>query len=126
MGAFIGDALGLGPHWYYDLAVLHRDYGDWIAAYTDPKPGRYHSGLRAGQLSQGGILLSLTLRSLVERDGYESQFSSTFGQVLAFAAEASTWVRVRSTAAAATSCRYSTVRESSSTVPASSATRKLT
>lgn len=53
MGAFIGDALGLGPHWYYDLAVLRRDYGDWIAAYADPKPGRYHSGLKAGQLSQG-------------------------------------------------------------------------
>ena len=48
MGAFIGDALGLGPHWYYDLAVLRRDYGDWITTYTDPKPGRYHSGLKAG------------------------------------------------------------------------------
>jgi ADP-ribosylglycohydrolase len=71
MGAFIGDALGLGPHWYYDLAVLRRDYGDWITTYTDPKPGRYHSGLKAGQLSQGGILLRLMLRSLVERGGYD-------------------------------------------------------
>ena len=36
MGAFIGDALGLGPHWYYDLAALRRDYGDWITTYTPP------------------------------------------------------------------------------------------
>lgn len=71
MGAFIGDALGLGPHWYYDLAVLRQDYGDWITTYTDPKPGRYHSGLRAGQLSQGGIILRLMLRSLVEHGGYD-------------------------------------------------------
>jgi ADP-ribosylglycohydrolase len=71
MGAFIGDALGLGPHWYYDLAVLRRDYGDWITTYADPKPGRYHSGLRAGQLSQGGILLRLMLYSLVERGVYD-------------------------------------------------------
>lgn len=71
MGAFIGDALGLGPHWYYDLAELRRDYGNWITTYTDPKPGRYHSGLKAGQLSQAGIILRLMLRSLVERDGYD-------------------------------------------------------
>ncbi|SEK85702.1 ADP-ribosylglycohydrolase family protein [Nitrosovibrio tenuis] len=71
MGAFIGDALGLGPHWYYDLAALRRDYGDWITTYADPKLGRYHSGLKAGQLSQGGIILRLMLRSLVERDGYD-------------------------------------------------------
>ena len=55
MGALIGDALGVGPHWYYDLDEMRRDYGDWITGYTDPKPHRYHSGLKAGQLSQPGI-----------------------------------------------------------------------
>jgi len=75
MGAFIGDALALGPHWYYSLEELRRDYGDWVDGYTDPKPGRYHDGLKAGQLSQAGFILELTLRSLVETKGYdESDF----------------------------------------------------
>ena len=71
MGAFIGDAMALGPHWYYDLDELHRDYGEWITGYTDPKPGRYHAGLKAGQLSQAGIILRMTLRSLVECGRYD-------------------------------------------------------
>ncbi|MFZ0133935.1 MAG: ADP-ribosylglycohydrolase family protein [Desulfobacterales bacterium] len=71
MGAFIGDALGLGPHWYYNLAELRRDYGYWIDGYTDPRPGRYHDGLKAGQLSQAGFILALLVRSLVERGGYD-------------------------------------------------------
>src|SRR6476646_3903340 len=70
MGALIGDALGLGPHWYYDLAELRRDYGPWIDGYTEPKPGRYHAGLKAGALSQAGIILTMLLRSVVENDGY--------------------------------------------------------
>lgn len=75
MGAFIGDALALGPHWYYDLDELRRDYGDWIDGYTDPKPSRYHDGLKAGQSSQAGFILALMLRSLVESKGYnESDF----------------------------------------------------
>ncbi len=73
MGAFIGDALGLGPHWYYDLNELHRDYGDWITGYTDPKPGRYHAGLRAGQLAQPGFILKLMLSSLVECGRYDQE-----------------------------------------------------
>ncbi|HNO75662.1 MAG TPA: ADP-ribosylglycohydrolase family protein [Nitrosomonas mobilis] len=73
MGAFIGDALGLGPHWYYDLSELRRDYGDWIADYADPKPNRYHAGLKAGQLSQAGFILKLMVQSLVERGGYEAE-----------------------------------------------------
>jgi ADP-ribosylglycohydrolase len=71
MGAFIGDALGLGPHWFYDLKELHRNFGKWIDGYTDPLPGRYHEGCKAGQLSQSGFILALTLRSLVACDGYD-------------------------------------------------------
>lgn len=71
MGAFIGDALALGPHWYYDLDEQHRDYGDWITDYAAPKAGRYHAGLPAGASSQAGIILALTLESLVAQDGYD-------------------------------------------------------
>ena len=71
MGAFIGDALALGPHWYYDLDELRANYGPWISDYTDPKPGRYHSGMKAGQASQAGLLLKLTLRSLVAQGQYD-------------------------------------------------------
>jgi len=71
MGAFIGDAMALGPHWYYDLDELHRAYGTWIDDYTTPKPGRYHQGLKAGELSQSGIILKLTLQSLLDRRGYD-------------------------------------------------------
>lgn len=75
MGALVGDALGVGPHWYYDLADLRRTHGDWIDDYTTPKPGRFHHGLKAGQNSQAGFILELMLRSLVEWNGYdESDF----------------------------------------------------
>ena len=71
MGALIGDALGLGPHWYYDLEEMRRDYGDWIDGYTDPKPHRYHAGLKAGQLSQAGVITTMLLRSVVEGHNYD-------------------------------------------------------
>jgi ADP-ribosylglycohydrolase len=71
MGAFIGDAMGLGPHWYYDLAELRSDFGEWITDYTDPRPGRYHDGLKAGELSQAGFILKLMLSSLVACGRYD-------------------------------------------------------
>jgi ADP-ribosylglycohydrolase len=72
VGAFIGDALGLGPHWYYDLDEQRRDFGDWIDGYRDPKPeARYHRGMKAGELSQTGIIMLLLLRSLAERGTYD-------------------------------------------------------
>src|SRR5215472_2238332 len=71
MGALIGDALGVGPHWYYDLEEMRRDFGDWITGYTTPKPQRYHAGLKAGQLSQAGIITTMLLRSVVEKNAYD-------------------------------------------------------
>jgi len=71
IGALIGDALGLGPHWYYDLTSLHKDYGQWITGYADPLPGRYHAGMKAGQLSQTGLILVMLLRSVLEKGEYQ-------------------------------------------------------
>ncbi|MBS1160700.1 MAG: ADP-ribosylglycohydrolase family protein [Proteobacteria bacterium] len=71
LGAFIGEALAVGPHWYYDLDQLRADYGPWISDYTTPKAGRYHAGLQAGQSSQAGLLLRLTLESLVACGAYD-------------------------------------------------------
>jgi len=76
MGALIGDALGVGPHWYYDLEQMRRDYGPWIDGYTNPKPGRYHEGLKAGDLSQTGLITRDLLQSVVENGGYnETDFT---------------------------------------------------
>ena len=70
MGALIGDALGLGCHWYYDLDAMRQDYGPWVDGYTIPKPDRYHGGLKAGQASQAGFILILLLRSVAEWGEY--------------------------------------------------------
>jgi len=70
MGALIGDALGLGCHWYYDLGELRKDYGPWINSYTTPKPDRYHGGMKAGQLSQTGLIFVMLLQSVTEHGEY--------------------------------------------------------
>jgi len=71
LGALIGEALGVGPHWYYDLDQLRADHGDWIDDYTEPKPGRYHYGLKPGQLSQDGIIAVMLLDSILANGGYD-------------------------------------------------------
>jgi len=83
MGAFIGDAMGLGVHWYYDLKEMYKDHGKWIDTYTVPKKGRYHEGLKAGELSQAGFILKLTIESLLRNDGYSHKdFCNTLDKEL--------------------------------------------
>lgn len=71
MGALIGEALAVGPHWYYNLDELRAAHGPWISGYTTPRPGRYHEGLKAGASSQAGLLLELTMRSLAQQGRYD-------------------------------------------------------
>ena len=82
MGVFVGDALGVGTHWYYDLDALQNDFGPWISDYTDPKlestgkfakvhQWRYDQGVRAGDLSQTGQLYRMLVESIVDQGGYD-------------------------------------------------------
>ena len=82
MGVLIGDALGVGSHWYYDLEELRRDFGPWITDYSDPKADgsvrftpvhkqRYDHGVRAGDPSQTGQLITLLLESIVDQGTYD-------------------------------------------------------
>jgi len=83
MGTLIGDALGVGPHWYYDLDQLRMDYGDWIDNYTEPKPGRFHEGVNAGENSQTGQVVTLLLESIYEHEGYNgSDFTERLDSLL--------------------------------------------
>eukprot|EP00934_Nitzschia_sp_Nitz4_P002100 Nitzschia sp. Nitz4//scaffold20_size174350//61007//62476//NITZ4_002093-RA/size174350-processed-gene-0.96-mRNA-1//-1//CDS//3329541782//2100//frame0 len=81
MGVFIGDALGVGVHWQYDLDKLEKDRG-FVTDYLDPLPGSYHSGtpdapgrgkLSAGQLEVQGSIDKLLLESLVEHGELNQQ-----------------------------------------------------
>lgn len=83
MGTLIGDALGVGPHWYYDLDQLRKDYGDWIDDYSRPKPDRYHAGLEAGENSQTGQVVIFLLESISEHGEYkESDFTGRLDSLL--------------------------------------------
>lgn len=83
MGTLIGDALGVGPHWYYDLDQLKRDYGEWIDNYTAPKPNRFHAGLQAGENSQTGQVTTFLLESVAECGAYsETDFTDRLDALL--------------------------------------------
>lgn len=73
VGALIGEALGVGPHWFYDLNELYHHYGTWIDDYTDPLKDRYHDGLKAGELSQQGWIILETARFLSHHQGYDEE-----------------------------------------------------
>lgn len=81
LGVFVGNALGVGVHWQYDLEKLERERG-FVTDYLDPLPDSYHSGtpnapgrgkLGAGQLEQQGVLCRILLQSLAENNALDQQ-----------------------------------------------------
>lgn len=82
IGALIGDALGLGCHWHYDIDELQKDFGPWISDYTTSKTDRkdrfadiaefrYNADCRAGDVSQTGQVYILLLESLASQRRYD-------------------------------------------------------
>ena len=71
MGVLIGDALAVGPHWYYDLDEMRQAYGGRITDYVPVLPNRYHVGVELGDVSQSGQFNQLLMESIVSRNGYE-------------------------------------------------------
>lgn len=83
MGGLIGDALGIGPHWYYDFDKMKEDYGEWIDVYTEPKPARFHAGLQAGENSQTGQVVIMLMESIFDKGIYiEDDFSARLDSLL--------------------------------------------
>lgn len=72
LGSLIGDALGVGPHWYYDLEELKQAHGT-INGYVAVQAGRYHEGVALGDVSQTGQFQQLLLESLVARGRYQEE-----------------------------------------------------
>lgn len=94
IGTLIGDALGLGCHWYYDLGELQAHFGTWVSDYSDPRTDRkdqfakvakfrHDAGLRAGDVSQTGQATILLLESVAERETYhQDDFTGRLGALL--------------------------------------------
>ena len=84
MGNLVGEALGLGCHWYCDLDAFKRECGPWVTDYMDQKTERtdtfgdaarlrHEYGLRAGDVSQTGEVFIMLLESVAECGKYDQE-----------------------------------------------------
>ena len=90
MGAVIGDALGLGPHWIYDPSELMEKFGEWINDYKAVIPNPRFPAVWAsrkdlipGDVSQTGQVYLLLLESIAKKGDYiESDFTKRLDGLL--------------------------------------------
>ena len=95
LGVLIGDALGLGYQWYYDLDEKEKDFGSFVQDYVDPRPDgthgfayihkyRYDEGVRAGDTSQNGQvrLFSFQTPQASNRSHLTEDYSTDFCDVV--------------------------------------------
>lgn len=75
LGAFLGDALALGPHWIYNVEDIKKDFGT-ITGLTAPKTS-YHAGKTKGDFTHYGDLALMMFqylkvnKALEENDFYQ-------------------------------------------------------
>jgi ADP-ribosylglycohydrolase len=68
-GAFVADALSLGPHWVYNVNVIDKKYGvvdHFFAPLTS-----YHKGKRAGDLTHYGDQMLTLLEAVAAIGGFD-------------------------------------------------------
>ena len=90
MGAIIGDALGLGPHWIYNPRELVAKYGAWIDNYKPVRPNprfpavwESRKNLKPGDVSQTGQVYLLLLESIADNSQYnEADFTTRLDRLL--------------------------------------------
>ncbi|MBW2514166.1 MAG: ADP-ribosylglycohydrolase family protein [Deltaproteobacteria bacterium] len=76
-GAFVGDALSLGPHWVYNTNVIDKKFGR-VQHYFDPLVS-YHAGKKKGDFTHYGDQMLLLLESLVTASGFdETRFAEAW------------------------------------------------
>ena len=75
LGAFVGDALALGPHWVYNTNVIDKKYGR-VEHYLDPLAS-YHKGKKAGDFTHYGDQMLVLLESIANGGGFEAQRFAT-------------------------------------------------
>ena len=67
LGAFVGDALALGPHWIYDRAKIQQRFGR-VTGYQAPAT-QYHPGKKAGDYTHLGDQMLVLHRSIQAHGG---------------------------------------------------------
>lgn len=69
-GAFIGDAMALGPHWEYNTMKIGWKYKDY-STYPTTKRSLYHGKKQAGMQTHYGDQMSLILEYITDHEDFE-------------------------------------------------------
>ncbi len=79
--SFVADALALGVHWVYDIALIKNKYGR-LEQMVAPELAPYHKTKEKGQFTHYGDQALVLLESLAENNGFDPDHFSRAWQAL--------------------------------------------